>query len=93
MINPIPCQADCPKPLPPIPHDNDGEETIIPPAPTPTPTPDPKIDPCIAENFYRVWSNVTQWPDGVLPSDGDNVTINCNWTILMDLDPAPMNVF
>lgn len=40
----------------------------------------------------RVWSNVTQWPRGTLPLDGDNVTISCNWTITMDVDPAPIDV-
>jgi len=38
------------------------------------------------EKFVRSWSNVTQWPNGVLPQAGDNVTINGNWTILMDVD-------
>lgn len=42
----------------------------------------------IKENFIRLWSNVTQWPEGRLPLDGENVTINGNWTILMDISPA-----
>jgi hypothetical protein len=47
----------------------------------------------VKEDFIRVWSNTTQWPQGVLPSPGDNVTIPGEWTILMDMDPAFMNVF
>lgn len=44
------------------------------------------------ENFIRKWSNATQWPGGVMPKAGDNVTVNGNWTIIMDVDPAPMNL-
>ena len=31
------------------------------------------------------------WPNGVLPQAGDNVTIDKNWTVLLDVDPAPLN--
>ena len=27
------------------------------------------------ETFVRLWSNATQWPNGVLPVSGQNVTI------------------
>ena len=27
----------------------------------------------VREPFTRRWSNATQWPNGVLPADGDNV--------------------
>jgi hypothetical protein len=30
------------------------------------------------ENFVRVWSNATQWPNGVMPNPGDNITVNGN---------------
>ena len=43
------------------------------------------------ENFIRLWSNATQWPKGVVPIAGDNVTINGNWTVKLDVDPAPLN--
>jgi hypothetical protein len=36
----------------------------------------------------RYWSNASQWPFGRLPLDGENVTVNGNWTIIMDIDPA-----
>ena len=38
------------------------------------------------EKFVRMWSNITQWPGGVLPAEGDNVTVNGNWTLLLDID-------
>ncbi len=31
------------------------------------------------------------WPNGVLPKAGDNVTIDSSWTVLLDVDPAPLN--
>lgn len=39
----------------------------------------------------RRWSNVTQWPGGVVPQLNDNVTVNGNWTVLLDVDPNPLN--
>lgn len=40
-----------------------------------------------------MWSNESQWPNGVMPSDGDNVSIHGNWTIIMDVQPADMEFF
>ena len=40
----------------------------------------------VKEDFVRLWSNESQWPGGVLPVNGDNVTINGNWTMLLDKD-------
>jgi hypothetical protein len=45
----------------------------------------------IKEGFVRLWSNATQWPNGVVPQAGDNVTLNGNWTVELDVDPAPLN--
>jgi hypothetical protein len=47
----------------------------------------------IKEDFIRMWSNVSQWPNGVLPQAGDNVTLNGNWTVILDVDPAPLDYF
>lgn len=47
----------------------------------------------IKENFVRVWSNATQWPNGVMPAAGDNVSIHGNWTIMMDVQPESMEFF
>jgi hypothetical protein len=45
----------------------------------------------IKENFTRLWSNASQWPNQTVPRAMDNVTINGNWTVLLDIDPAPIN--
>jgi hypothetical protein len=42
------------------------------------------------EPFIRQWNNASQWPGGKLPEAGENVTVNGNWTIIMDMDPAPI---
>ena len=42
------------------------------------------------EDFIRFWSDPSNWPGGVLPAEGDNVTIPGPWTILMDMQPAEM---
>lgn len=44
----------------------------------------------IKENFIRRWSNKTQW-GGKVPQPGDNVTVNGNWTVILDEDPNPLN--
>lgn len=33
------------------------------------------------------------WPGEVIPKAGDNVTILCDWTVLINIDPEPMNFF
>lgn len=38
-----------------------------------------------------MWSNATQWPNGVVPQAGDDVVVNGNWTVILDVDPAPLN--
>jgi hypothetical protein len=43
------------------------------------------------ENFTRLWSNATQWPNEVLPQEGDNVTVSGNWTLIMDVSPPRLN--
>lgn len=40
-----------------------------------------------------MWSNATQWPNGTVPKAGDNVTVNGNWTVKLNVDPAPLNYF
>ena len=47
----------------------------------------------VKETFLRKWSNATQWPNGKVPQAGDNVTLNGNWTVLLDMDSAPINYF
>lgn len=45
----------------------------------------------VKEGFTRLWSNASQWPNQTVPQPMDNVTINGNWTVLLDVDPAPLN--
>lgn len=47
----------------------------------------------VLEDFVRKWSNATQWPNGVVPVAGDNVTVKGEWRLLLDVDPAPINNF
>jgi len=32
---------------------------------------------CTKEKTLRLWSNATQWPNEVMPADGDDVVIPC----------------
>ena len=42
------------------------------------------------ETFTRLWSNVTQWPNGVLPIAGNNVTIPYEWNLVLDVSPPAL---
>ena len=39
------------------------------------------------EDFSRLWSNASQWPEERLPVEGENVTIPYEWNLVMDIDP------
>jgi hypothetical protein len=45
----------------------------------------------VKENFTRLWSNASQWPNETVPQANENVTINGNWTVLLDVDPPALN--
>ena len=47
--------------------------------------------PFVKEDFIRRWSNVSQWPNGVLPQAGDSVEIHGSWSMLLDVDPPALN--
>lgn len=38
------------------------------------------------EDFFRKWSDKSNWPNEKLPVDGDNVEIKVGWKMYMDLD-------
>lgn len=38
------------------------------------------------ENFVRLWSNATQWPDQVLPATDSVVEVPYEWNLLLDMD-------
>jgi len=43
------------------------------------------------ENFMRLWSNATQWPNGTLPAQGDDVLIPGAWQLELDINPPALN--
>jgi len=42
------------------------------------------------ETNVRYWSNLTSWPSGVLPKDGDDVVIESGWNMVFDLPRSPL---
>ena len=42
------------------------------------------------ETFTRLWSNASQWPSGVLPAAGSNVTIPYEWNVILDVSPPQL---
>jgi hypothetical protein len=60
------------------------------------PAPTVTVSPCdknSKEASMRMWSNASQWPGGTMPKPGDNITIPCNWTVFLDINPEPMGMF
>ena len=43
------------------------------------------------DEFDKVWSNASIWPNQQLPAEGDNVTIPYEWSLIMDIDPPVLN--
>ena len=43
------------------------------------------------ENFTRLWSNATQWPNKILPAAGQNVIIPADWNLILDISPPALN--
>lgn len=39
------------------------------------------------ENYTRLWSNASMWPNGTLPKAGDVVVIPPSWIVKLDVDP------
>jgi len=38
----------------------------------------------------RKWSEVANWESGKLPAAGDDVVVECPWTMLLDIDETPI---
>ncbi len=38
-----------------------------------------------------MWSDVSTWPNRILPVNGDNVTIKAEYRVLLDINPPKMN--
>jgi hypothetical protein len=48
---------------------------------------------CTKEKTLRLWSNASQWANGVMPKEGDDITIPCDWTVIMDMNPVRIGYF
>ncbi len=48
---------------------------------------------CTKEKNLRNWDNATQWPGSVMPKEGDNITIPCEWTVRLNMSPAKIGYF
>ena len=57
------------------------EDCIPPPPPTIAPPPPPG-----RPDDFLLWSDPTIWPDGRLPTTGENVFINCSLYIVVDIE-------
>ncbi len=42
------------------------------------------------EATVRYWSNPESWPKGVLPKEGEDVTILSGWNMIFDLEESPL---
>lgn len=38
------------------------------------------------EDFFRYWSDVLNWPNNILPKEGENVTIPSSWNLILDCE-------
>jgi hypothetical protein len=47
-------------------------------------------DEFVKESTPRFWSNPNHWPSGQVPAAGENVTIEGEWTMVVDMQPEPM---
>lgn len=48
--------------------------------------PEPEVVDIVRENFFRKWSNATQWPEERLPVAGEDVVVEEMWKLIMDID-------
>lgn len=59
------------------------------PAPCRTNCPDPTKD-CAVDKMVRKWSDVANWKSGALPAAGEDVVVECPWTMLLDVAETPV---
>ena len=38
------------------------------------------------ETRYRLWSDASNWPNGAVPADGEDVEVVSGWNMIFDLD-------
>ena len=42
------------------------------------------------ESEFRMWSDVSNWPNGELPKEGDDVHIESGWKMILDIEETPI---
>jgi hypothetical protein len=42
------------------------------------------------ESEFRLWSDVSNWPNETLPVEGDNVHIESGWNMVLDIEETPV---
>lgn len=62
---------------------------VVRPAPCRTNCPDPTKD-CAVDKVVRKWSDVANWKSGALPAEGEDVVVECPWTMLLDVAETPV---
>jgi hypothetical protein len=45
------------------------------------------------EDFFRYWSDPTNWPDNKIPEEGSNVEIKGHWNMVLDIEETPLFEF
>lgn len=48
--------------------------------------PEPEVVDVEREDFFRKWSNATQWPGERLPAAEESVVVEEMWKLIMDID-------
>lgn len=51
--------------------------------------PDPTKD-CAVDKLERKWSDVKNWKKGALPAEGEDVVVECPWTMVLDVADTPV---
>lgn len=53
------------------------------------------IDNSFCESYFRRrWSEAASWPSGVLPVEGEDVTVSSRWCMILDISPPRLgNVY
>jgi len=49
-----------------------------------------EIEEVQTENRTRYWSQASDWPDGVVPGNGSDVTILSGWNMVFDMEESPL---
>jgi hypothetical protein len=47
-------------------------------------------EPGMYEDRVRYWSTASDWPNGTIPVEGDDVHIEPIWNMVFDMNPSPV---